>query len=158
MAPSNTGEMLEKILLVLAIFGIIISVWLTWHHYWVNYQNGGSDWCDITDKINCDTIARSEYAAVHGVPAALLGLFWFAVAAAFAFPFTDKILKGKSHLFLLGWSVLGLLAIFSFIHAEFVLGVWCVACTLAHATGIGIFGIALINYKIHRKVEDGNKS
>ena len=151
-------EKLQKTLLVLALMGLFISSYLVYHHYTVVASGLNAEWCNVNTDVNCDVVAASKYSEVYGIPVAIIGLLWFIVVVVLAFPFADRILKNKSHLFLLGWSVLGTIGIASLIRAEFVLGVWCIACTLTHAAGFGIFSIALINYKIHRKVRDGDKS
>src|SRR3989304_38300 len=144
MTPSSTGEMLGKILLVLAIAGIIVSAWLTWHHYGVNYLSGAGDWCDVNALFNCDVIAQSAHSQILGIPVAVIGLLWF--SAVLAFPLFVKVLgQKKATLALMGWSILGTIGIGLFVYIEiFAIKVICLGCTLAHIIGLAILAVSLL--------------
>jgi uncharacterized membrane protein len=143
---------LEKTLLVLAIAGIIVSSYLVYHHYTVVASGLNAEWCDVNTDVNCDVVAASKYSEVYGIPVAIFGLLWFVIAATF--PFTGKLLGNRAGKLLLAWSIFGLIGIGWLAYAElFLIKALCIACTLAHAFGIGVFIIALIGVRNYGKPE-----
>ena len=72
--------MLEKKLLPLALLGALISGYLVYHYLAVNsgFQSGPS-FCSLSARFDCDSIARSPYAAIFGIPVASFGLLYFLV-------------------------------------------------------------------------------
>jgi uncharacterized membrane protein len=73
MAPSAKETNAARVALgVLAAVGLLISAYLTWVHY-----AGVTPVC-ISGSGGCETVQSSSYAAILGVPVAVLGLVGYA--------------------------------------------------------------------------------
>jgi uncharacterized membrane protein len=71
-------RLLRGAVAVLALAGIGIASYLTWVHY-----HPGALVCGVTH--GCETVQRSKYAELAGIPVALLGLVAYVVLFASAF-------------------------------------------------------------------------
>ena len=60
---------------VLAAFGIVVSVYLTYQ--W--YEHATASWCDLDPFWSCTAVRNSPFAAVAGIPTANVGTVGFAV-------------------------------------------------------------------------------
>ncbi len=72
--------MLEKKLFPLALLGALISGYSVYHYLAVNsgFQSGPS-FCSLSAHFDCDSVARSPYAAFLGIPVGSFGLLYFLV-------------------------------------------------------------------------------
>ena len=119
--------------------GLVVAGYLTYEHYTssttLNCPAGGG-------IVNCFKVTTSQYAAIHGVPVALLGLMFFAVmiglqsrpAWASASP---GVRVGR-----LLWSLTGVCTAAWLVYAElFELHAICVWCTAVHVICILLLGL-----------------
>ncbi len=136
----------DRLVLVagLAAAGAAVAAYLTWQ--W--YAAVDSPWCSPNEFFNCDTVRKSVYAAVAGVPTATVGLAGF------------LILLVLSILGLMGWERLGPLVVDAWILAFSSLGAGvgfiltlievlvihavCVLCAAGFALDLGILGVAVL--------------
>jgi len=149
-----------KILLILAIAGIAVSLYTIYYHYQV--KAGAKGWCDISEGISCDAVILSDYAEIAGIPLGFFGLIWFAVVLKFYY--SHKIIKFyKSHdvkwitkiideknipFYLFTWSLLGLASVLWLVYVEaFLVGSFCVICTVAHILGIAVLVVSYLSLK-----------
>lgn len=51
-----------------------VFVYLSYHHYTIKLGLGGVSLCQISEKVNCDIAALSQYAEIFSIPIAVLGL------------------------------------------------------------------------------------
>ncbi len=130
---------------IIAVIGIVLTAYLVREHY----APTGSSFCDINSRLNCDVVNKSDYAAILGVPVALLGLlFYLAVLALAAAP--AKLVKRLGadeelrRMLFLGAAILGLLFTLYLTGVEaFVLHVFCPLCLGSAALVLILLGSAI---------------
>lgn len=64
----------QRTFLAFALIGVLLSTYGLWLHY----AGGPSSICNVSETFNCDKVNKSAYAAVFGIPVALLGLLAYA--------------------------------------------------------------------------------
>lgn len=117
-------------LLILAIFGIIVSSLALREHY----REEGDAPCDINAHWDCGIVNHSPYAMVphHAddwplhfqIPVAIFGIAGYILFAALAFR--------RSYRFLLAFVLAGLAFSLYLAHVEKdILGVWCIYCVIS---------------------------
>jgi protein-disulfide isomerase/uncharacterized membrane protein len=74
MNSAKSGRFLYA-LAALALVGVALSFYATWHYYGV--QQGENFACNINDWLSCDNVATSPYAVFLGVPVAVWGIGYF---------------------------------------------------------------------------------
>jgi len=78
------------ILLVLALLGLALSLELTYIFFKVNFApEAGASFCSVSQLIDCDGVAKTNYAILLGVPLSLWGLLLYVVILFLTF--VDKI-------------------------------------------------------------------
>ena len=127
---------LSKRVLLLALFGALISIYLVYHH--VNIVGGynlGQSLCNVSTSFNCDDVAKSKYSSVFGIPVASFGLFFFLLLAYF-----------NSKLNLVSFSVLlGLIpSAFLLFLSIFIIKKFCLFCMLLDLT---LLCLLFLSYK-----------
>jgi protein-disulfide isomerase/uncharacterized membrane protein len=68
------------ILLFLSIIGLVLSIALEHLHYQANTHHAFQSFCGTGTHFNCDTVARSPYAVLAGVPTAVWGIVGYSLA------------------------------------------------------------------------------
>jgi uncharacterized membrane protein len=138
-------KVLSKVLVALALLGIITSVYLLMEHY-----STGQSVCDINATISCSLVNSSVFSELLNVPVAIFGGLWFVVVILFSLKLsTDK--KGIFASALLGWSTLGILFVIYLIIAEVILKALCPFCTVVHVLTAIILVIAVSIYRKSKK-------
>lgn len=66
---NNLNKLLISYGLSIGVFG-----YLTFHHYMTKMGLSGDSFCKVSQTINCDTAALSQYAEIFTIPIAALGL------------------------------------------------------------------------------------
>ncbi len=125
----------KYILLFFLLIGLVDAGYLTFAHF-----SKAQLYCSNSGIINCQAVTTSKLSTVIGIPIALLGLIWFAVAimAFVAFP---KLLAP--------WQYLGILGMVYSISGMAILGEICEYCSLLDAMLLGsaimvlVFGIGV---------------
>lgn len=74
-SPSGISFSLAPILI--ALLGIIVSAYATYHHLQVKALGSTDAFCNISDKLSCDRIAQSAYSEFLSIPVAAWGLGYF---------------------------------------------------------------------------------
>ena len=135
-----------KIIIFLSALGLLMSLYLLDNHYAGAAQGSV---CDFGETISCSLVNSSVYSELWGVPVALLGVMWF----VFVLLLSWKAQKKKELIpLLLGWSIVGLLSIIYFLHAEIILRALCPFCTTVHVLIVIIFIFLLRAYHQEKKV------
>ena len=134
-------------IVVMAIIGIAISVYLTTVHY-----AGTPLVCSTGGVINCNAVTTSSYSVVPGtqLPITIPGLLWFVVSGALALATWRAQLRDSDTMVNLClaqvvWGAVGLVTVLYLIYAEIVkLHAICEWCTGVHILTILTFLIALL--------------
>jgi vitamin-K-epoxide reductase (warfarin-sensitive) len=111
---------MKYVLLVLAIFGVIVSSLALREHY----REYGDAPCDINEHWDCGVVNHSPYAMLAGIPVAVLGIAGYILMGALAFL--------RSYRLLLVPTIAGLTFSLYLANIEaHVLGVWCIYCVIS---------------------------
>ncbi len=113
---------MKYVLILLAIFGIIVSALALREHY----RTEGDSPCSINERWDCGIVNHSPYATLAGIPVAILGIAGYLVMAALAWRRAWRLL--------LAVVLIGLGFSLYLAHVEKdILGVWCIYCVISLA-------------------------
>jgi uncharacterized membrane protein len=131
---------------VLAVGGAVVSSVSLYHHYGTSQTT----YCDFGESFNCDTVNRSTYSVIFGLPVALIGIIGYLVLLALA---TFYRSKAETPVMLLIASLAGLGFALRLTYIEgFVLAAWCILClsSLALILGIAVLSSLLLVDSVRR--------
>lgn len=128
---SRKGKALRAVFIGLSLIGLLLALELTRIYVMSRLDPAFHSACEVSDKINCLTVAQSEYAAVFGVPVSVWGIgAYLALIMIAAFSFSSRELA-RSAAILINLSLAVFAALTSavlFYLSEFVLQVICPYC------------------------------
>jgi uncharacterized membrane protein/protein-disulfide isomerase len=135
----------SRIALACAIVGLGASVAAAYIHYRLLFDPSYQSFCDVSSTISCTQVYLSRYSTYRGVPVAVFGGLWFAVAALLSVSgMTARQTVRESvpgYLFVL--STLALAVILYLAYASFfILKAYCLLCLITYAAVIGLFVIS----------------
>src|SRR5260370_2389563 len=131
--------------LLCALLGLGASGAAAYTHYHLLYDPSYRSFCDVTETISCTQVYQSRFSTFRGVPVAIFGAMWFAVAALLSVSgLTARQSVRESvpgYLFVL--STLALAVVLYLGYASFfLLKAVCLLCLTTYAAVIGLFLIA----------------
>jgi uncharacterized membrane protein/protein-disulfide isomerase len=140
------------LLLFFCVLGLAAAGGSAYVHYNLLRDPAYSSFCDINTTWSCATVYESRYGAFRGVPVAVGGIAWFAVATLLVVlgarlgPAPAPV-KGRKApdvpplaAYLFVWAIAGLSVILYLAYASFfVLHTFCILCLTTYAAVIGIF-------------------
>jgi uncharacterized membrane protein len=107
---------------ILSFAGIALSAVSLQRHY----AKSASEFCDFSQKFNCDIVNRSEYSEVQGIPVAAIGVLGYA-ALFFLSTFWNSRAETPNRL--LAGSSAGLCFALYLTYVEaYELKTWCISC------------------------------
>lgn len=136
-------------LLLFGVLGLAASLGSSYVHYHLLRDPAYTSFCDINATVSCQTVYESRFGTVRGVPVALGGVIWFAMAllltlAAPAGGRAENVSRSaniRAYLFIL--STVALAVVLYLGYASFVLiKAVCLLCVLTYIAVIGIFLIS----------------
>jgi len=134
---------------ILGIAGILVSLYLVHEHY-KDEEESGPSICEISSRVSCSVVLKSQFAALFSIPLAVLGITWNAVHLALTFQIfiseTKDLTTWIGAHFI--WSLMGIGFVFYLLFAEIILGTLCPFCTLIHIITVGLF---YFSWKIYSK-------
>ena len=111
---------MRNVLLVLTIFGVVVSALALREHY----RTYGDSPCSINEHWDCGVVNHSRYAMLAGIPVAAIGIAGYILMAALAWL--------RSYRLLLVPTFAGLTFSLHLANIEaHVLGVWCIYCVIS---------------------------
>ena len=131
------------LMLILAVFGLVLSIYLVQHHYTLSEEPA---FCDMSSTVSCSLVNQSSYAELFHVPVAFYGVLWFLLFIAILFFVYRKKELAKKVLVL--WTGSGFLFVLYLLYAEYKVGALCPWCTLVH---IDIFVLLALTLYLYRK-------
>ena len=137
--PNKSGRAIFAAIAVLSLAGMVVSSISLQRHY----AKSATQFCDFSEKFNCDIVNRSEYATLMGIPVAGIGVAGYAFLLVLATAYRTRI---ETPLRLLLASVAGLAFALYLTYIEaYVLDIWCILClsSLAMITSITLLAGAL---------------
>jgi uncharacterized membrane protein len=137
-------------LLLMAVAGIGIAVYLTLEHF-----QKAPLFCSTTGTVDCAPVLSSAYSVVPGtqLPITVPGMVWFVVSGALAVVGLQAAWLGQAEparlrVWQLAWSGAGLLFVLYLIYAEIVLvHKICAWCTGVHVLTLLTFLVALARWQ-----------
>jgi vitamin-K-epoxide reductase (warfarin-sensitive) len=111
---------MKYLLLILAVFGMVVSSLALREHY----REYGDSPCSINEHWDCGVVNHSPYAMLGPVPVATVGIAGYILMAILAFL--------RSYRLLLVPTLAGLAFSLYLAHIEKdILGVWCIYCVIS---------------------------
>ena len=128
--------------LLCAIVGLAASVAAASTHYHMLHDPTYRSFCDVSERISCTQVYASRYSMFYGVPVAIFGAIWFAVAVLLSLgglAARDSVRESiPGYLFVL--STLALSAVLYLGYASlFLIKAVCLLCLTTYAAVIGLF-------------------
>jgi uncharacterized membrane protein/protein-disulfide isomerase len=152
-----TKDTTRTLLLAFCLLGLAASSASAYVHYRLIADPGYTSFCDINASINCETVYRSAYGTVAGVPVALGGVLWFGFALLLLFfvrePLPPPPGRGKPREpepresmvsgYLFALSTIALAVVLYLGYASLViLKTMCLLCVATYVAVIGIFVVS----------------
>jgi uncharacterized membrane protein/protein-disulfide isomerase len=149
----TTARRLRAPLIGLCLLGLGASSASAYVHYRLLRDPSYTSFCDISSSINCETVYRSAYGTVAGIPVALAGVLWFAFALLLVLFVNDQPqvpVRGRARDaeeptsivsgYLFALSTLALAVVLYLGYASLVvLKTMCILCVVTYVAVIGIF-------------------
>ena len=136
---------LRTLALVFAVAGLVVSLLAAYTHYRM-LADAYVSFCDVSATVSCTQVYSSRFGTFAGIPVAVFGAIWFALATLLAIagfvarPHVRENVPG----YLFAGSTIALAAVLYLGYASFVLlGLVCVLCVITYAAVIGLF-LALV--------------
>jgi uncharacterized membrane protein len=138
---SRVARWLPPASLAIAVAGIVVSAYLTIAHF----TSPDVLACGTTDTVNCEVVTTSAQSTFLGIPVAVLGLAWFVAMAVLCLPAAWRSEARSVHVVRLAATIAGIGFALWLIYAElFIIGAFCLWCTVAHVLAFALFGIAAV--------------
>ncbi len=137
-------EKFSQVMTVISFIGLGITIFMIYQHYF------GNSICDISKFISCETVNRSTYSTVLGIPVAGLGTAYFVLMIVLfgMYPKNKKFLN-----YILYISILALVPAFYLTYVElFILNAICLFCESTKAVIILIVILALNQMRKRNKL------
>lgn len=135
----------RTLLLAFALLGLGASTISSYVHYQLLTDPSYTSFCDVNASVSCTQAYLSQYGSVLGVPVAIAGVIFFAVAAVLAGVAGSAASRAREnaagYVFLL--STIGLAFALYLAWASYVvLGVFCILCAITYVSVIGLFVVS----------------
>jgi uncharacterized membrane protein/predicted DsbA family dithiol-disulfide isomerase len=128
--------------LVCALVGLAASTAAVYVHYHLLFDPHYTSFCDVNGTFNCSQVYLSRFGTAFGVPVALLGAIWFALATVVALAGLGGPVSVREsvpgYLFVL--STLALAVVLYLAYASIaILKTYCPLCLITYAAVVGLF-------------------
>src|SRR5688572_246994 len=135
----------RTLLLAFALLGLGASIVSSYVHYQLLTNPGYSSFCDVNATVSCTDAYLSRYGNFMGVPVAIGGVIFFAIAAVLAgiagSARSSARENAAGYIFML--STIGLaFALYLAWASYIVLGVFCILCAITYVSVIALFVIS----------------
>lgn len=132
----------RTLLLAFALLGLGASTASSYVHYQLLTNPSYTSFCDVNASVSCTQAYLSQYGSFLGVPVAIAGVIFFAIAAVLAgvagSPRSKARENAAGYIFLL--STIGLAFALYLAYASYIqLGIFCIFCAITYVSVIGLF-------------------
>jgi protein-disulfide isomerase/uncharacterized membrane protein len=124
--------------ILLAVAGLIDSIYLSVSHYRVYTDIGYQSFCAISKAINCDTVSQSPYSIFLNLPVPVWGIIGYSFFLFFVFVAGSKSAEKKRIWPLLFWLAL-VFSCYSVILAlisTYIIRSYCILCIVLYAVNL----------------------
>ena len=133
---------MSRVALLCAIVGLGASVAAAYVHYRLLFEPSYQSFCDVNTTISCTQVYLSRFSTYRGVPVAVFGGLWFAVAGLLSVAgMTARQTVRESvpgYLFVLSTIALAIILYLAYA-SFFILKAYCLLCLITYAAVIGLF-------------------
>lgn len=133
---------IRTLALLFAVLGLGVSASAAYVHYRLLVDPQYVSFCDVSATMSCTQVYASRFGSFAGVPVAVYGAIWFALAsllAAAAFVARPAVRENIAG-YLFAGSTVGLSVVLYLGYASFfVLQLVCVLCVATYVAAIGLF-------------------
>jgi len=138
------SSLARKLLTAFGLLGLAASVAAAWVHYQLLVNPDYSSFCDINATVSCKQAYLSRFGSVAGVPVALGGVIFFALALLLVWAGRSRSRAADSApAYLFAWSTIGLAVVLYLGYASFfILKEVCPLCVTTYVAVIGLFIIS----------------
>jgi uncharacterized membrane protein/protein-disulfide isomerase len=130
---------------VCAIVGFTAAALAAYVHYRLLYDPTYRSFCDVSSRVSCTEVYMSRYSTFRGIPVAVFGGLWFAVAGLLSvvgLRARDSVGESVPG-YLFAGSTLALAIILYLAYASFfILKTVCILCLITYAAVIGLFVVS----------------
>ncbi len=114
--------------LVVLVIGLALSAELVRLHFEATSNPAYHSYCSVNDTVSCDTVTRSRYSIVFGVPVAIWGVFGYALMGVIAVFGFRRRSRAQAALLatLTGFAVVVTVLLAAISH--FWIHAWCLVC------------------------------
>lgn len=138
MTEAARNGILFLFIAILSLAGVVDSAIALQRHY----AKSDTNFCDFSQKFNCDIVNRSEYSTMAGIPVAGIGVAGYAVLFVLA---TFLKSRPETPTRLLAASLTGLVfAIYLTYIEAYELTTWCILCVASLVLILLISTLALM--------------
>ena len=123
---------------LLALGGLLGSLYLSYSHYRVYTDIGYKSFCAISKAINCDTVSQSTYSIFLGMPVPVWGIIGYLFLLLFL-PFAKNKDSGNKRVWTLLFLVAAGFTLYSIILAfisTFYIHSYCIMCLVLYAVNL----------------------
>lgn len=139
---------------ILAICGILVSIYLFVSHYRVYTDIGYSSFCAISKAINCDTVSQSPYSIFIGIPVSIWGILGYIlliVTLFLSFNAESQKISNLPTLFMMAM-IFSAMSIFLGAVSAFKIHSYCLMCVVTYGINfIILYMIWLIKQRFEEK-------
>ena len=135
----------RTLLLLFALLGLGASTISTYVHYKLLTDPTYISFCDVNTTVSCTQAYTSRYGSFLGVPVAVGGIIFFAVAAVLAGLAGSAKSRARDNApgYIFLWSTIGLAFALYLAWASYVvLGLFCILCSITYVSVIGLFVVS----------------
>jgi uncharacterized membrane protein/predicted DsbA family dithiol-disulfide isomerase len=128
--------------LACALVGLAASTAAAYVHYHLLFDPHYTSFCDVNGTFNCSQVYMSRFGTAFGVPVALLGAIWFALATIVSIvglagpPSVRESVPG--YLFVLSTAALAVVLYLAYASIA-ILKTYCPLCLITYAAVVGLF-------------------
>ena len=134
----------DRLRVALSAAGLLIAAYLTLLHY----DSAVPLVCSGGSLVNCEQVLTSASAVVFGVPVAVYGVAWFAVALALAAA-SLRAAGAESHGLRVGglaWTLVATAVVLWLVYQELgVIGKLCAWCTAVHVLVLALLVVQVLS-------------
>jgi protein-disulfide isomerase len=135
----ETGRVGYWVSVVAGVVGIGLSYELTKLHFLLERDPSHESYCNVSQTVNCDAVAKSAYSVFLGLPLSVWGLYAYAIAIFLGVwgIRTKRAAPAALILVLGGVATVGALVL-AYLSA-FVIGSWCLLCAASWVVDLTLF-------------------
>lgn len=139
------SKLAARLAFIAALFGLGASIAAAYVHYHLLSDPSYVSFCDVNETFSCSQVYLSRFSTVRGVPVALFGAIWFALAAVLAIAGVvgppDVRESAPGYLFALSTLALAVILYLGYVSFA-LLRTYCLVCLATYVAVIGLFLIS----------------